>query len=53
MFHIKFRYKDQYTASGEWSMQECLVSSVQECIRIYGLDQPDVVYQILDVKEVK
>lgn len=53
MLHIKFRYQDEYTKPGCWSEQECTMSSVQECIKFYGLDQPDVTYQIVEVKEVK
>jgi hypothetical protein len=52
MLKIKFRYKDRYTAPGKWSEQECVVDSVKDCIEIYGLDQPDVEYQIVSIKEV-
>ena len=52
MKHIKFRYKDEYS-KGEWSYQECIVESVRECIKLYGLDQPDVEYEILSVEEVE
>ncbi len=53
MLKIKFRYKDRYTAPDRWSEQECVMSSVRECIKFYGLDQPDVEYQIVSVEEVK
>lgn len=50
MFEIKFRYKDRYT-NGDWSEQTCFVSSVEECIRIYGLGV-DCEYEIISVKRV-
>lgn len=49
MVHIKFRYKDQYTR-GDWSYQECVVRSVEECISIYGLNE--IEYEILSVEEI-
>ena len=49
MLHIKFKYRDQYT-NGKWSEQECHVSSINECIKIYGLGI-DCEYQIVSVKE--
>ena len=36
----------------EWKEQECLVNSVQECKRIYGLGI-DCDYRIIEVKEIK
>lgn len=53
MKRIKFRYKDKYTKPGQWSEQVAVMSSVKECIEFYGLNQPDVTYQIVEVKEVK
>ena len=50
MKHIVFRYRDEYSYP-EWREQECVVESVRECIKIYGLDQPDVEYQIISVEE--
>lgn len=50
MFHIKFRYKDSMS-NWKWRYQECNVSSVEECIRIYGLEEGDVEYEILSVEE--
>ncbi len=52
MLRIKFRYKDRYTREETWSEQECVVSSVKECKELYGLDQPDVEYEIVSVEEV-
>ena len=50
MLNIKFEYKDRYT-NGKWNKQECIVSSVKECKRIYGLGV-DCEYRILSVEEV-
>lgn len=53
MVKVKFRYKDGLS-KGKWSYQECLVSSLDECERIYGLDGSDPTledYEILDVEE--
>lgn len=50
MVHIKFRYKDDLS-KGEWKYQECIVSSVKECIELYGLGI-DCEYEILSVEEV-
>lgn len=50
MFNIKFEYKDEYT-HGKWSKQECVVSSVEECKKIYGLGV-DCEYRIISVDEV-
>lgn len=49
---VKFRYKDIYT-NGKWNYQECLVDSVEECKRVYGLDEDPTVeeYEILSVEE--
>jgi hypothetical protein len=51
MLNIKFRYRDEMS-KWEWREQQCTVSSVKECIRIYGLGV-DCEYQILSVEEVK
>ena len=50
MVHVVFRYRDEMSG-WEWREQECVVRSVQECIRIYGLGK-DCDYQILDVVEI-
>ncbi len=51
MVHIEFEYKDRYT-NGKWNKQECTVSSVEECKKIYGLGI-DCEYRIIKVEEVK
>lgn len=50
MVKVKFEYKDEWS-NDEWREQECVVSSVQECKRIYGLGI-DCEYRILSVEEV-
>ena len=50
MVKIKFEYRDEMS-NWEWKEQECLVNSVQECKRIYGLGI-DCDYRIIEVKEV-
>ena len=51
MVEITFRYKDAMS-NWEWRTQHCIVESIAECIRIYGLDESDVEYEILEVKEI-
>ena len=51
MVHIKFEYADALS-NWEWRKQECTVSSVQECIKLYGLGV-DCDYRIISVEEVK
>lgn len=50
MKKIKFKYRDE-TSNWEWREQECVVSSVEECIKIYGLGI-DCDYQILSVEDI-
>ena len=51
MLKIKFQYRDDYS-NGKWNEQECIVSSIQECKRIYGLGV-DCEYRLVSVEEVK
>lgn len=51
MYEIEFRYADAMS-NWEWRRQRCVVSSVAECKRIYGLGV-DCEYEILSVKEVE
>lgn len=51
MLHIKFEYADALS-NWEWRKQECTVSSVEECKRIYGLGV-DCDYRIISIEEVK
>lgn len=50
MVKVKFKYKD-YFSHGNWNEQECIVSSVEECKRIYGLGI-DCEYEILSVEKI-
>ena len=52
-YYIKtFKYKD-YLSKGEWRTQHCTVESINECIRIYGLDEDDVEWELISAKEVE
>ena len=51
MKKITFRYADELS-NWKWRTQSCIVESVEECIRIYGLDI-DCKYEILEVKDVE
>lgn len=51
MLKIEFEYADAMS-NWEWRKQSCVVSSVEECKRIYGLDNGDVEYEIISVEEV-
>lgn len=50
MKRITFKYRDSYS-NWEWRTQHCTVESVEECIKIYGLNNSDVDYEILNVEE--
>ena len=50
MLKITFRYRDNLS-NWEWRTQTCYVSSVEECIRIYGLGV-DCEYEIIKVEEI-
>lgn len=50
MKRIVFEYRDEYS-HGEWIKQECIVRSVEECKKIYGLDECE--YRILEIEEIK
>lgn len=49
MVEVKFRYRDQMS-NWEWREQSCVASSLQECLKIYGLGV-DCDYEIISVKE--
>ena len=53
MFKIKFKYRDKYSYPN-WNEQECTMSSVEECKRIYGLGvDVDCEYKIISVEPIK
>ena len=51
MLKIKFEYRDELS-HGEWRKRECVMRSVEECKKIYGLGV-DCDYHILSVEEIK
>lgn len=51
MLKIKFEYAD-ILSNWEWLQQECVMSSVAECVDFYGLGV-DCDYRILSVEEVR
>ncbi len=50
MYKIRFRYADALS-QWDWREQECVVSSVEECVRIYGLGK-DCLYEIISVESM-
>ena len=50
MLHIVFEYRDEMS-KGKWIRQECVVRSLKECKKIYGLGV-DCEYKIIEIKEV-
>lgn len=50
MLEIEFEYKDS-ASNWKWMKQSCVVSSIAECRKIYGLGI-DCEYRILSVKEI-
>lgn len=50
MYKITFEYADKYS-DWEWRQQTCTMSSVQECIKVYGLGI-DCDYRIISVEPI-
>ena len=50
MLRIVFEYRDGY-CSPKWNKQECVVRSIEECKRIYGLGV-DCEYRIISVTKI-
>ena len=50
MKRITFRYADAMS-NWQWRTQQCIMESVDECIKIYGLGV-DCDYEILSVEAV-
>lgn len=50
MLRITFRYRDDMS-NWEWRTQTCVVHSVDECKRLYGLGI-DCDYEILDIERI-
>lgn len=51
MLEITFKYRDAMSG-WQWRKQSCVVSSIEECERTYGLGV-DCDYEILSVKQIK
>lgn len=49
MKKITFKYADALS-NWEWRIQSCVVESVEECVKIYGLGV-DCDFQILSVED--
>ena len=49
-FKITFEYRDEMS-NWEWRRQECIMSSVAECKRVYGLGV-DCEYRIIEVEQI-
>lgn len=50
MYEITFRYADELS-HWEWREQSCVVSSIAECKRIYGLGI-DCEYEIISIRKI-
>ena len=50
MKFIVFEYLDKYCKDGKFHKQVCVVSSVEECIKLYGLGV-DCEYRIISVED--
>ena len=50
MFKIVFEYRDALS-NWEWREQQCIMRSVTECEKVYGLGV-DCDYRIISVEEV-
>ena len=51
MLKIKFEYRDEYTR-GNWSTQEGVFSTLEECKEWYGLGI-DCEYRIISIEKVE
>ena len=52
MVHVVFEYKDKLS-KGKWRRQSCIVRSIEECKKIYGLGVDKTCqYRIIKVEEV-
>ena len=50
MLHITFEYADEMS-KWEWRKQECIVDSIAECKKLYGLGI-DCEYRIIKIEEM-
>jgi hypothetical protein len=50
MYKIEFEYRDEYS-NGKWNKQSCIMTSLNDCKKIYGLGV-DCEYRILSVIKI-
>lgn len=50
MFEIVFEYRDEMS-NWEWRRQTCIMSSVEECKKVYGLGV-DCNYRIVSINKI-
>ena len=50
MFEIVFEYRDEMS-NCEWRRQTCIMSSVEECKKVYGLGV-DCNYRIVSINKI-
>jgi hypothetical protein len=50
MYKITFEYRDEMS-NWQWRKQSCIMSSVEECKRVYGLGV-DCEYRIIEVEQI-
>jgi hypothetical protein len=50
MYKIEFEYRDEYS-NGEWNKQSCIMTSLNDCKKIYGLGV-DCEYKIISVTKI-
>ncbi len=50
MYKIEFEYRDKYS-NGKWNKQSCIMVSLNDCKKIYGLGV-DCEYRIISVTKI-
>lgn len=50
MYKITFEYRDEMS-NWQWRRQSCVMSSVEECKKVYGLGV-DCEYRIIEVEQI-
>lgn len=51
MYKITFEYRDAMS-NWEWRRQSCIMSSIEECIEVYGLGI-DCDYRIISIEKLE
>lgn len=52
MIYIKIKYRDKYTPEGKWSYTDGEFRNLQEAGEWWGLNEPDIDYEILELKQI-